>query len=335
MDMVRKLFQSLGTIGMHYYYDRNKLILPYSQKHEHMPDIIINDEAQMNKLLEEFIDTCKNTKIGFTNPFNIKGDFESFFLSQLLRDMTTSDFENMEKYVQMRIHFIKDNTFKELDSEKNLCSLGNGFELSVKRTHEIHRLETPYAINYYIRRHSKPYRLPKVRYGIFEQEDKKVACIYAVQNGHHFSYKPPIFQDEIRPIMNKINIGVNHFRNCEPKNVFALSLFISQLHAYGIRNIIVPIGIPARYGLRYAAGIPIRDDKQLEEINKRTTIDFSRLFQREEYQIQGVKIESIANETKSYMIINLSEELKTKNQFLSDVCGFEKIQSMNFEKSIF
>jgi len=54
MDMVQKLFKSLGTIGMRCYYDRNKLILPYSQKYEHMPDISINDEMQMNKLLEEY-----------------------------------------------------------------------------------------------------------------------------------------------------------------------------------------------------------------------------------------------------------------------------------------
>jgi len=275
--------------------------------------------------VEEYIDTCKNTKIGFTNPKRIKGEYDEFFLSQLLRDMTTSDFENIENYVQMRIEFIKDNTFKELDTEKKLCSLGNGFELSVQRTQEIHGLETPYSMNYYIRRHSKPYRLPKIRYGIFEQDSKKIACIYAVQNGYHLRYKPPIFQDEIRTIINKVNIGVNHFRNCEPKKILSLTLFISQLNAECIRDIIVPIGIPARFGIRYADGVPIRDNKQLEEINQRTTVDFERLFQREAYQIQGVNIAELPNKTQSYIKINLDEALRTKNQFLKEACNIGEV----------
>ena len=294
--------------------------LPNNRKFEHAPDFNVSHIPDLEDALEDYLEAVTTVKTGFTNPLNIKGNLEDYFLYNLLRDMANSDYEDLANYVRRRTEYIKDTTFNEFDTETQLGQLDE-FSLSAKRTQELHGLETPFAMNFFFRNHSKPYRLPKVRYAISDEEKGKTACIYCVQDGQLGTQKIR-FAEELEKKINGVNKGMKTLRNCEPRQVLSLTLFIKMLHEKGIRNITAPDYIPLRYGIRYDENAKhIKDDDILDAIQSRTTDSFMRLFQRLQEQVEGITITSIPGEMDSYMHVELADELGTKNELLSQLCG--------------
>ena len=257
--------------------------------------------------------------------------------------MAGSDYENLPLYVRKRKDFIQDTLFLRFSQEKELIELET-CTLLAKNKQEPHGLETPYSMNYYFRNHTTCLKLPKVRYGISNGTNGKIAYIYCIQNSEKqpqkqdgiktYVSKREVFKNDIENKIKPINSGFKKYRNCEPKMVLSLALFIKQVHDMGIRELAAPDYIPVRYWIRYDEnGKKIYKNELLDQIQSHTTDAFLRLFLRTEEQIQGVTITAYPDDIDSYLHIKLSNTLTTKNALISKVCNIEKIDNQLINNS--
>jgi len=290
---------------------------------EHIPSIKIQNERELEKNLEEYLNAYEQILSHFLpRVYSSPEKKAEHLLFSLYKDMTKSDFSNVESYVKMRTQFLTDDTFANTTLYPKPAEIEHGILIRAVRERENRGCETPFSMRFLLDHNNELYSLPRIYYGVFEPEGEKTACIYAVQNPKMYTYTPPsMIKEEIESVIRKINSGINHFRDCQPRKVLALSLFFNELHKNNIKKIIVPIGLPVRQYMRSA----FHSTEELEAINKRITVDFARLFQRLEFQIKGVKIVQNPNELSSYLKLECDDKLQTKNKLLQSIYGFEKI----------
>lgn len=165
---------------------------------------------------------------------------------------TPDDFNNPERFLKKQVSMIKDKTFEEYDSETYLGELDfldNNIicvKNDIARTWDENSREfkiTIYDKKYYnTKMFYKPnYALPVIRYGIYEENCKKICYIGSIQNKSN-DYEENDLRTKINRKKYKVNTGVpeEEVSKVEPKHILALSIFINFIHSKGITEIEVP-----------------------------------------------------------------------------------------------
>ncbi len=258
------------------------------------PTIIVKD---LDKLSDALINYVFALRKFYTSNRNLKFYHNlSFFFNNLFFNMTSSDAEDLVKYINNRSYFFSNNHFDEFNCYKLLSKIYDT-EFYVKRVLENPGLETPFVLEFKMKIDNLEYSLPLVRYA-FDEEN--TCYLFAIQFGREREYN---VQDiRYKQIINKINSGVSNFRNVSPSFVMTFRLFLNILKSYNVDKIRVPDFLYGRYKKYYHAESTYKSDQILSRILD----NFILLMQRMEYQFPDFKIEYYPNEIDSYTHITLN-----------------------------
>ncbi len=221
---------------------------------EEMPVMIVNNYKEFFELLRHFYE--RDIELFFLRREDATGfpvyEEENCFEQIWLR-ATPEDFNDPENFLSKQVSMINDNTFKKYDKEMeigklnflddNILCVKNG----VARTWDENSREFEMKIydkNYYDKTElfCRPnYKLPVIRYGIYEKDGIKVCHIGSVQN-KNYDYERDVLMKKIDRKKYKLNKGVpkEYTDKIEPKNILSLSIFVNFLHQEGITEIEVP-----------------------------------------------------------------------------------------------
>ncbi|MCL2570207.1 MAG: hypothetical protein FWE16_03290 [Firmicutes bacterium] len=292
-------------------------------------ELVINDfnhACKINKSIQEHIKAIEFTKIEYTRLHHkmrvqMGGEkkVQDTAIQNLLFNMSNSDAGNLLRYIDRRTQYLTDKTFHEYDGFAEPQQIDD-LLLYTTRQHLDVKYETPFALKFQISKNEKNsdrYTLPIVYYGVSEEGGgEKVAVVYGVHNMTDGIDVP----DEIKKAVNGVNTNVSKNRGCPPKHVLSLARFISMAHESGVRHILAPDFLPARYQARSER---VDLDGRNDAIQTNLTEGLVTLFLRMEDQINGATITSFPGDGDGYTRMKLDEKLSTRNVFLSKAAGMD------------
>ena len=227
--------------------------------------------------------------------------------------MAPEDFSEPETFLKIQVQMAKDTTFNKYDNETCLGQskiLGDNYiciQNKVARTWDEASQEmeiTIYDKEHYHKgnkRYIPNYKLPVVRYGIYEKDGQKVCRIFSIQTTDTEQPKNDVRRKADRA-KYKVNAGVSEesTEKVEPKNLIALSIFINLLNMEGITKI-------------EAQGAYVLDYEFHEKRNRRLIKDFNERWTGEKIRQQpDMYLREKAYLDKSYGKEGLISELKTE-----------------------
>ncbi len=220
----------------------------------------------------------------------------SFFMNHLFLNMTYSDAQDLTSYIEKRTTFFSNTHFQEYQKPTLLLREG-GVEYYVQYAIDAPGLEAPFKLLFSMKIGDVFYPLPLVRYAF---DENNVCHLFSVQFGRGRKYA--VEEDTYKKTVNKINSGVNKYRNVSPGFVLSFKLFLFLLEQYNVSKIKVPDFLFCRYKNYFGAQTTVKSDAILTRI-----LDgFLLLIQRMEYQFSGFEITAYPNDIDSYTHIKLN-----------------------------
>ena len=269
---------------------------------------------------------------------------DNIFKMLIIR-MTPDDFKNPEDFFERQYKILMDDTFDAYDAGlyfdkgKYLESVSFYEGLSLKGYNLRTSMNNECSNEFYfdVSDGTYFYSLPRVRYGIYDNNGVKTCEICSIQSKNVKNDK--MYEDEFckrlrlsRTSINK-NVGDRELIDLiEPNKLIALILFIKLLYENGIFNISVPSMYVLDYGFheqmdmvnknvfRSTYGVhKIRNNEKYnreykellqkigkaEFISKTKTTDFIHLFERLVYHFPDIEITNYPNEVSSYLNIRI------------------------------
>ena len=290
----------------------NKVIITPKTRVDYIPKFIINDVDVMERNLKKYLDAVKFTDIRSTKMDERHND--RYFMFNVWKNATWSDFRNPEKFILRYAGFIQDQTFSEFD---DLTPIGkfDGSMIMAQRYQDDYGFETPYVLHLSLTNGKAVYNLPWIRYGISQNRfGDKLAYIYAIQRmepSHDEAYN-----EEVKKSINKVNSGVKKYRNVTPSAIAALSIFMGMLEAEGIKGIKAPDFLIGRYG-KFSN---VMTEEETDRIQQNLTEKFLRNFLRLDTQLDNFRVEPIdVSEFNSFLCMSLDEFQGCKNQAIGEL----------------
>ena len=282
-----------------------------------LPTININNIDEFEKILQQYIDSIKNSD-SFYNLFdNENYDSLSFenkvqiIFECTILNATANDLNCVENFFRRYNSFIND---KSLENMKNLQQMGELFndELYIKLKKSGILYETPYYFAFFLR--NNRVELPNVRFGIEERNNKKIAHIIATQ-----SSQGDININNLEKIQAEIKKKLPtepYFRNYNPTHLISILMSFGILNGVGIKDIQIKDYLPFRYNKTIL-------DKQMseEEADKyqtRLTNQNIMTYMRLCELVEGINIVSYP-EMDMGLILELDDEINCKNKFLQEI----------------
>ena len=289
-----------------------KVIITPKRGREYVPDFVINNVDVFETNLKKYLEAVRTTNIKSTQ-MNDRHN-EKYFMFNVWKNATSSDFSNPEKFILRYTNFITDNTFWEFDE---LTQIGkfDGNMLLAQRIQDDYGFETPYIMHLSLTNGKYIYNLPWIRYGISKNKNgDKIAYIYAIQKMEQSSDEK--YNDEIKHSINKVNTGEKQYRNVTPNAIAALTIFLGMLEGKGIKGIKVPDFLIGRYG-RFSTA---ETEEKTDRIQTNLTDKFLRNFLRLDDQLENLKIEPIYIDAyNSFLCMSLDEMKGCKNKALEQL----------------
>lgn len=289
-----------------------KVIITPKRDKEYIPDFVINDADVFETNLKKYLEAVRTTNIKSTQ-MNDRHN-EKYFMFNVWKNATSSDFLNPEKFIVRYTNFIKDNTFSEFDELTQIGKI-DGNMLLAQRIQDDYGFETPYIMHLSLTNGKYIYNLPWIRYGIStNQNGDKIAYIYALQKMEQSSDER--YNEEIKNFINKVNTGEKQYRNVTPNAIAALAIFLGMLEGQGIKGIKVPDFLIGRYG-RFSTA---KTEEETDRIQTNLTNKFLRNFLRLDNQLENLKIEPIhVDAYNSFLCMSLDEMKGCKNKTLEQL----------------
>lgn len=269
---------------------------------DYIPIFTIDDSDRFEEALKQYLQAVEETNIKSTQ-MNARHN-ERYFIFNIWKNATNYDFQNPVDFIKRYTDFIKDDTFSQYDDLTVLGKYENNM-LMVKREEDDYGFETPYIMHFSLTNGKYIYNLPWVRYGITKKADgEKMAYIYALQNMDPSPNES--YNMQIRKSINKVNSGVNKFRNVTPSSIATLGIFLGMLEREGIHSIRVPDFLIGRYGRFCNAD----SEKETDRIQTNLTDKFLRNFLRLSQQLDNVNLEGF----DGFLWVKLRENNELSNR---------------------
>lgn len=304
-----------------------KVIITPKRNQEYIPEFVINDIDVFEEVLRKYLDTVRDINIKSTQMDDRHN--EKYFIFNVWKNATMSDFKNPEKYISRYTNFIKDDTFSQFDTLTNIGMYGSNM-LMVQREQDEYGFETPYIMHLSLTNGKYIYNLPWVRYGISQNKNgDKIAYIYALQK-----MEPSLsekYNEEVKRDINKVNTGVKKYRNVTPNAIATLAIFMGMLEAEGITAIKAPDFIVGRYGHFVNA----TTEEETDRIQYNLTEKFLRNFLRLDEHLDNLKLEPISlNEFNSFLCMSLNPMEDCKNTAIKQLycLGREAVRPIKSNK---
>lgn len=310
-DILEIFFKEIKLRGKYEIDIRNNIayIIPREEERYYKPIIKIPNLNCFTNLLTEYIESINE----FNKRNNIKlKEYQdlSYIFNIMLFNMTSSDADDLNKFIETRISFFNDNNLEQFVKPNKIFEYDN-ISFYAQRKIEDFGLETPYIMTFSMVVAGELYNLPIIRYGI---NNDGVCFIYAVQIGrgqicniNNINYKSAV---------NQVNQGVKEHRDISPSFVLILAIFLKILSNNNINKIVIPDFLFNRYKKYYRANTVNKSN----EILSRMFHNITTLIGRMDNQIDGFNIQSYPLEIDSYYhidIINLKSENKMLKKLLN------------------
>lgn len=282
------------------------------------PILMINNPEQLITLLEQYVTECDKYPNIFTEydlNIRIKG-----YLTLIWSNAIYDDFANPLSYISRRIDFFKTTLFDfdNIDYQNSSKALDDS-KIVVSNEMQDIRNETPYTFKTFIKKDDDSYELPRISYGISNNE----CYIYAVQNNKNKS---------------------ENISDVSPSAILALTVFLDMLNRYGIEKIKVISLLPIRYNSKelafqkkyeYELNSGKLNDIELKKllleykkenlrIQKNLSEKLIRNFRRLEHHFPNCTITSYPMEFDEYLHILVRQFKIRDNDFLNDIINQEK-----------
>jgi len=276
------------------------------------PVMVIRDYKSFFERLTELCEQNVNQHFKRTKNSSFPWYERTNCLEEIWLRMAPEDFNDPEKFLRLQVQMAKDRTFNKYDEETCLGQskmLGNNYiciQNKVARTWDEASQEmeiTIYDSEHFHdenKRYRPQYKLPVVRYGIYEKDGERVCRIFSIQTGDTEHPKDSV-RKKVDRARYKVNDGVSEEgrEKVEPKNLIALSIFVNLLNMEGITNI-------------EAQGAYVLDYEFHDKRNRRLIKDFNERWTEEKKQKQpDMYLREKTYLDKSYGKEELISEIKT------------------------
>ena len=281
---------------------------------EEHPVMTINNYREFFEQLRQFYEEQINMffkRTGFSSfhSYEMVNCFELIWLRA-----TPEDFNDPETFLKKQVQMARDKTFQKYDEEvclgkmpsldnNILCIQNKVARIWDESSQEMHI--TIYDREYYQHKEwfNRPhYTLPVIRYGVFEQDGKKICRIGSIQNKELDEEQTDISK-KVNRAKYKVNKGTSEQdrENVEPKNLITLSIFVDLLSREGITD----IEVPAMYVLDHEWHKKI-GDRMMKEFKSRWPTDNINESDTERYMRERKHLE------RTYGNQDLISEIKSE-----------------------
>lgn len=312
IDAMKKIYSDdfTGTFISH---KSKRYIIGKDNKNneEPMPSIVINDIEQLNNTLQELIECYRNSNHNYgilLNTYDEQYGISEFF-KWIIKNATTQDLNDINKYFRKYISYIQDETFSEYSKPTYLGEFNND-ELYMKIGSSDVAFETPYF--FMLIQKNNGLRLPCVRFGIDNTSGEKIANILAIQSAKGNGLKDIEFNEYIKKMLPKSK----YFRIYNPSHLISLVLTIGFLKSHGINKITVADYLPFRYQ-RFVQEKNMSEE-ELESYQSRLTDKNINSYMRLMEFTDGLEIISYPEQDKPF-IIQINDGIHFENEFLQSL----------------
>lgn len=316
---------------------------------ENLPVVVVNDYIKFFKLLKQYYKEdiklyFKRTNFSQFPVYELKNCFLEIWLR-----MTPYDFNNPEDFLRRNVKMIQDKTFEKYSNEVCIGSLKRNRNYVVCVKNAISRTwdEAPfefqiliydkkdYESNYILKQN---FKLPVIRYGIYEKNRKKVCYIGSIQNIdslNKLDEKYLNLKNNIRKeVLTKELRKECYIQNIEPLKLLSLCIFITFLYNEGITEIEAPSMYVLDYEYHKKRGIKLKEsfDKKWHKSKAEIPLEDLDEYERDcKYLSQNYNKENVISSLKTEtFIMTLNALLNLYNDanvicFPDDVDNFFRI----------
>jgi hypothetical protein len=306
---------------------------------ESLPSININNVELFKEKLNKYIQTLKSKADVWNDmPFTSEEDKIKYTAAMLFVNATFEDFEYPYKYMDNYIAALKDDTFKDLKEEKNICKLTSFKDatLKVKSADQSIFLETPQKLEFSLSKmmqdgNEYTVSLPSVSCFCYEDGTDKILNIAALQNKRiDKSKEKNVFEKQVNREKFKLNDGVDkEEQDVEPLAIISLATAIFLAKQKGITKVRMPDFMPMRWYAKSLANEKKSKYKNLDleelqeeqiRIQTNVTDKFLRTMIRIEEQIGMVDIGLIPGVLGDYLDCSITDkQVDNPNKILKEI----------------
>lgn len=299
-----------------------------------MPSIYIDNIANLDRILEEYVLSIKDSKKSFYNKIFISPDdlseetLSNIFYFTLL-NITTNETRCLEEYFKKYISFLNDTTFDEyINSPKYIGNLaGDEVYLNVARKDMAY--ETPFWLSYIFKNHK--YFLPLVGVGIYKDtNNKKVAEVIAIQDNQSIPLDVKAHDEMIQNI-KKMSPKAHNFREHNPTHLLSIIFATGFFNGSGIKQIDINLYMPFRY--QRLLNENSKTDEDIDNFEKRVTTKNIYTWMRMLEFTNDINVENYPD-NGTFLTLKLNDDIIFNNDFFQNAynLGFESGRNASIER---
>lgn len=290
-----------------------------------MPSIYIDNISNLDKILEEYVNTIKYSSKSYYNKIFVSPDdlsdetLSNIFYFTLL-NITTNETRCLEDYFKKYIDFLNDTTFDEYI--KNPKYIGNLIDdevyLNVARKDMAY--ETPFWLSYIFKNHK--YFLPLVGAGVYENKNnQKVAEVIAIQDNQSVPLDIDMHNDMIKKI-KMLSPKSHNFREHNPTHLLSIIFATGFFNGAGINQINVNPYMPFRYQRLIIENSKTEED--IDNFEKRISTKNLYTWMRMLDFTEDITVENYPD-NGTFLTLRVNDNVTFNNEF------FQKTYNLGYE----
>lgn len=211
-----------------------------------MPVIGIRDIDSLEQILNNFLDTVLNSDTYFNSFFGgmERDEAISYLFEWVIRNATSQDLSELEKYFQKYTGFISDKTLEKF--KKPILAdrdfLGQKLGIMLKKSNV--NYETPYYLSFVMFDGKNRMELPNIRFGVENNRTEKIVHILATQTSQDNNTNDNI---ELIKTFKTLLGRTKYFREYNPTHLISIALSFGIFKGLGINKVNVVDYMPLRF----------------------------------------------------------------------------------------
>ncbi len=338
-EYIKALFRASTTDEERIKIFENKIDNPYSKTAE---TIVVKNYKEFFELLSKVYELDVNKYIEHE-----QSSYRAYRMANLFRDLwvrtSEMDYVDINRFLSREIEMYQNDIFSEYNDEYYLGDYNSDEDIALTCHNKISATwdECPYQMIFGLQsKRSKDdwstayftsfpdYELPKVRYGIYEENGKLICRIGSIQK----DILNDVEDSRVTKIAKRMRYKLYNDEGIEPNKMISLFLFICLLKSKGINKIEIPPMYPLDYDYHLMRSKFLANDLYENWTPYRIECEPSRFEETKRYflenfeqedKISKIKTEDLINtalKTTSY--IETSEVLDYDNRILIDIGNF-------------
>ncbi|MBO4601410.1 MAG: hypothetical protein J5634_04185 [Bacilli bacterium] len=299
-----------------------------------MPSIYIDNIANLDKLLEEYINKIQNSDsfykcIYSSDPQLLTDETIGDIFYWTLLNININETQCLEDYFKKYIDFLDQGIYKNIMSKP--LKVGELFEDNVYAVAIRKNIsyETPYWLSFILEKNR--FCFPLVASGIYEYDDEMTAEIVTVQDSQAIPFDINR-NNEIKDRIKKESPKTHNFREHNPTHLFSILFTIGYLNGANITSINVCTYMPFRYQRQVIENN--KSDEEIDSFQNRVAMKNLYSWFRILEFTEDIVVENYPD-NGTFLSLKLNNEIKFNNNLFQKVydLGYNAGREANNYKS--